>query len=91
MKLPSSVNIDNAQKTHDGTTSSITSAIGMNSTTNQIPVQLAKDVQMNYQWDLVLKQFIKDNFFKHVSLCHCCNTRNADFIVSISHPILYAR
>ena len=71
-KLPSSVNINVAQKTHDGTTSSITSAIGMNSTSNQIPVQIVKDVQMITQWDLVLKQFIKDNFFKHVSLCHCC-------------------
>ena len=66
-KLPSSVNINVAQKTHDGTTSSITSAIGMNSATNQLQVQYAKDEQMITQWDLVLKQFIKDNFFKHVS------------------------
>lgn len=69
-KFPSSVKINDAKQTHDGTTSSITSAIGMNSTTYQNQFLVFNNAAKINQWDMVLKQFIKDNFFKHVSWIH---------------------
>lgn len=66
-KLPSSVNINDPKKIQDGTTSSITSAIGMSSATIQPNILIETNAESINQWDLVLKQFIKEHFFKHVS------------------------
>ena len=67
LPLPSSVKITAAKKSNDGTTSSITSEIGMSSATIQNRKFVSNNPDLINQWDMVLKQFIKDNFFKHVS------------------------
>ena len=69
-KLPSSVKITAAKKTNDGTTSSITSEIGMSSATIQNRKFVSNNPDLINQWDMVLKQFIKDNFLKHISFIY---------------------
>lgn len=79
-KLPSSVKIAAAKKSHDGTNSSITSEIGMSYATLPARKFVSNNPDLINQWDMVLKQFIKDSFFKHVSLIHCLIAKNENGI-----------
>lgn len=65
-----------AKKSHGGTASSITSEIGMSSATLPNRKFVSNNPDLINQWDMVLKQFIKDSFFKHVSLVHCSYDNN---------------